>query len=290
MILLCLGLTATIGLASTCRALARSRVAREGGDRRARWERRLAEFLTRAGVRGTVSPWAFVALSLASAAFTGGSAFLLLAWPLIALVAAVAGLALPGLYFDRRRERREGEMRGALVDAIDQLRASLGGGQSVQQGLAELARSGPAPLRPAFGDLARELQRYGVTPALRRMQTRLADPLVDTFASALIMNDRIGGRQIGPVLEQLARAARAELLLKEEARAQQASIVLQARAIAAMPWLLLVLLREANRGYLAPFDSGTGQAILVLCGAATVIAYRAMRWLGRLPDEGRVRR
>lgn len=286
MILVGLALVAIAGLVSAFRAITRpadgARLAEQ------RLGRRLAAFLERAGVRGQAATGAFVALSLGAAVAGGLISYLLLDWALLALVGAGAGLVAPGLYFARRGRRRRGELQVALVDAIGQLRASLAGGQSVQQALAALARTGPAPLRPEFADLARDLTRHGVVPALRRMQARLADPLFDTFASALIINDRIGGRQIGPVLGQLARAARAELLLQEESRAQQASTVLQARIIAALPWALLLLIREANPGYLAPFDGAVGQLLLLACGAVTVVAYRAMLWLGRLPGEGRV--
>ncbi len=287
MIFFGLSLAAVAGLVSAYRALTRSPDPARNVIRHPRW-RRLAAFLARAGVRGQAAPGAFIALSLGTAAAGGLASYLLLDWTLPALVGALVGALAPGLYFERRGRRKRGELQAALVDAIGQLRASLGGGQSVQQALAALARTGPASLRPDFADLARDLPRHGVVPALRRMQARLADPLFDTFASALIINDRIGGRQIGPVLEQLARAACAELLLQEESRAQQASTVLQARIIAALPWGLLVLIRQANPVYLAPFDSIEGQLLLLACGAVTVVAYRAMLWLGRLPGEGRV--
>lgn len=287
MIQLGLATVAIAGVVSAFSALTRSPALATGSRRAGLWEMRLADLLAGAGVRGAVTPWAFVALSLAVAIASGAFAYLTLRWAVLGLAAGALGALAPGLYFGRRRERRHGELQGALVDAIGQLRAGLIGGQSVQQALVELARIGPAPLRSDFADLARDLRRDGVPEALRRMRERLADPLVDTFASTLIMNDRIGGRQIGPVLEQLARAARAELLIQEEMRAQQASTVLQARIIAALPWVLLVLIRGANPDYLAPFDGVAGQLILLACGAATVAAYRAMIWLGRLPGEER---
>lgn len=290
MIFLALAVAAIAGVVSAYGALTRSPAAMSGRRGVPRWRQRLMAFLARAGVGGAPSPWAFVTLSLGAGVITGVIAHLTLRWALVDVSAAVVGAAAPTLYFSRRQERRRGELQAALVDAIGQLRASLAGGRSVQQALADLATAGPAPLRPAFGDLARDLWHYGVAAALRRMRARMADPVFDTFAAALIMNDRIGGRQIGPVLDQLARAARAELLLRDEARAQQASTVLQARIIAALPWTLLVLIRAANPGYLAPFDSAAGQLILLACGAVTIAAYRAMVWLGRPPGEERVLR
>lgn len=287
MIILGLAIVAIGGVMSAFGALTRPQASASKSRRVGHWELRLADLLVGAGVRGAVTPWAFVALSLAAASASGALAYLTLRWTVLGLIAGTIGALAPGLYFGRRRARRRGELQGALVDAIGQLRAGLAGGQSVQQALVELARIGPAPLRADFADLARDLRRDGVQGALRRMRERLADPLVDTFASALIMNDRIGGRQIGPVLEQLARAARAEILIQEEMRAQQASTVLQARIIAALPWVLLVLIRGANPGYLAPFDGVAGQLILLACGAVTAAAYRAMIWLGRLPGEER---
>ena len=145
----------------------------------------------------------------------------------------------------------------------------------------------PPALRPEFRSLARDIHRMGLAPALRLFRERMADPVVNRFIDALILNDATGGRLLGPMLEQLARSTRAQLLLQDELRAEQSDLVLQAQLAAATPWLLLVAIRVINPAYLASLDSPLGQVILACCGLLTAAGYLWMRWLGRLPDERR---
>src|SRR5439155_13890204 len=100
----------------------------------------------------------------------------------------------PFAYFLQRADRRRAALQDALVQAIEQLRDGIRGGFSMQEGLAALARSGPEALRPEFGMLARETRLAGFEVALGSMRERLADPIFDTVASALLLSDRLGGR------------------------------------------------------------------------------------------------
>lgn len=232
-------------------------------------------------------PEAFLALSLLIGLVSGLLTESYLHWPLVSLLVGAAMTTLLAVLTKRRQGRRRAEVQAALVEAIGQLRSSLGASQSVQQALMDLARSSPPALRPQFRTLARDVHRIGLVPALRRFREEMADPVVNRFVDALVLNDSSGGRLLGPMLEQLARSTRAELLLQEELRAEQADTVLQARIVSALPWLLLLLFRGLNPHYLAGFDSAAGQLLLIGCAVWSVIGYVWMLWLGRLPDEQR---
>ena len=271
------------GLTSSQRAPSRPSVAASR-----RW-RRLVDFLARAGVRG-VSPRDFAVFSLGAGALAGAAAQLLLGWPLVSLLAAVLGLVAPAVYYIQRHDRRRATLQAALVEAIGQLRDGIRAGLGVQEALAGLARSGPEALRPEFAALVRDIRLGGFAPALAALQERLADPLVDTTVAALLLNDALGGRNVGQVLDHLARATRAELRVQEEIRAYQARTVLQARIVAAIPLAALVGIRKVNPGYLAVFNGVEGQLVLAGCLASTALGYAAMLWLTRLPGEERVLR
>ncbi|MCL5107388.1 MAG: hypothetical protein M1401_00645 [Chloroflexi bacterium] len=127
-------------------------------------------------------------------------------------------------------------------------------------------------------------------PALGAMRERLADPVFDVVAASLLLNDRLGGRNVSQVLDRLAHATRAQLRVQEELRAFQARNVLSARVVAAVPLVLLVVIRNLNPGYLALFDEWSGQLLLLGCLGSIALGYLGMLWITRLPDEPRVLR
>jgi tight adherence protein B len=57
----------------------------------------------------------------------------------------------------------------------------------------------------------------------------------------------------------------------------------------AAPWVVLLLLATRSPSA-AAYDRTAGTVILGIGATTTVVAYRLMLWIGRLPDEGRMLR
>jgi len=250
---------------------------------------RLEEFLRQAGVEG-VGTRDFLLLSAGAGAAAAGAAQLALGWPVVSGAAFLVGLALPAWYFRQRAERRRAAVQAALADAVDVLRAAVRTGMSVEEGLVSLARNGPEVLRPALRDLSRDLRLSGFEEAVRRAQERLADPVFDTVAAALVTSHRVGGRNLSTVLDGVGRSVRQTVQVQREVRAQQAKNVLSARIVAALPLALIFAVRGINPSYLDVFSSPTGQALLALCLLSVAVGYAAMLWATRLPGDERVLR
>ena len=251
------------------------------------WRGRAQEFLRHAGL-DDVSVRDFVLVSVASGLLAGFAAQVVLGWPAVSAAAGALGLLGPLGYYGPRRDRRQAAIQVALVEATAQLRAAIQAGLSVQQALVELARAGPEPLRPELARLLLDLRLEGLVPALEDLRDRLADPLADQLVAALVLNDRVGGRQVGSVLERLAESTRASLAVLQEAKARQSQAVLSARVVALVPVIALVGLRTIAPGFMAVYDEPLGQLVLVGCVVWVLIGYGAMRWLGRLPETPRV--
>lgn len=249
--------------------------------------RGVEEFLHRAGLH-EVTPRGFVAFSLGAGLSIGVLVHLLLGWGAVSLLAAGLGIIAPFAYYVQRHDGRRAAVQVALVDAIAQLRDGIRTGLAIQEALVGLARSGPETLRPEFARLVREVRLLGFEPALSAMRERLADPVFDVVAATLLLNDRLGGRNVSQVLDRLAQATRAELRVQQELRAYQARSVLSARIVAAVPLVVLTAIRQVNPGYLAIFDGGWGQLLLAGCLVSIVVGYAGMLWLTRLPGERRV--
>ncbi|MHB8620832.1 MAG: type II secretion system F family protein [Chloroflexota bacterium] len=254
-------------------------------SQRDRW-RALREFLVRAGLPG-VTPRDFAVFALASGLGLAAVAQLLLGWVAVTVLVALAGVTAPITYYARRHNRRRAAVQAALTEAITQLRDAIRSGFSVQEALAGLATTGPEALRGEFGSLAREMRLAGFVPALVAMRERLADPAFDVVVSALLLNERVGGRNVSQVLDRLAQAVRGELRVQQEVRAYQSETVVAARFVAAVPLVLLVAIRQMNPGYLSIFN-GAGQFLLVGSLVSIAVGYGAMLWVTRLPGEARV--
>ena len=249
--------------------------------------RRVEDFLSQAGLH-EVRPRDFVVFSVGTALASGLVAQLFLGWIVVSLLIVGLGLVGPLLYYRHRRDRRRGLLQDALIEATGQLRDAIRTGLSVQNALLALAHSGPETLRPEFVRLAREIRLLGFEPAMTAMRERLADPVYDVVAASLLLNDRLGGRNVSQVLDRLAQATRAELRVQQELRAYQAKNVVSAQIVAAVPLAVLIAIRAVNPAYLALFDGVPGQLLLAGCATSVAVGYASMLWITRLPGERRV--
>ena len=247
------------------------------------------EFLVRAGLQ-EVTPRDFALFALAAGLFTSLAAQLLLGWPLVSGLVGLLGMVAPVAYYVRRHDRRRAAIQAGLVEAMSQLRDGIRSGLAVSEGLAALGRTGPQVLRPEFARLVRESRLNGLEAALGGMQDRLADPLFDTAASALRLNERLGGRNVSQVLDRLAQATRNQQRVLNELRASQAHTILSAQIVALVPLVVLVIIRGMNPTYLAVFNTVTGQMLLAATVLSVALGYLAMLWMARLPGEPRVLR
>lgn len=247
----------------------------------------LRTFLDRHG-GGHLGVRDFVLLSGATGLALALAAQLVLGWPLVSVAIFTVGLTLPGWYFTNRHQHERTVVQSALADAVDSLRSAVRSGMSVEEALSSLARNGPEALRPALAELVRDLRVSGSEEAIRRTRDRLAEPVFDMIAAALLMSHRVGGRNLSTVLEALSRSVRQTLQVEQELRAHQAKNVLSARIIAVLPLALILIIRGLNPGYLDVFSSATGQAVLALCLLSVAIGYTGMLRATRLPGEERV--
>jgi len=266
--------------------LTRPNVAKSGGNRWGRLERTNA-FLRQAGIEG-VSARDFLIACAAAGLTLGVVVQLVMGWALVSVAAACVGTAVPLAYLAPRRERRRDLIQAALVDLAAQLRAAIQAGYSVQEGLMQLAQSDRSVLAAELQSLALGIRLQGLTTALAAFRERLADPLADQIVAALVLNDRLGGKQMTPVLSRLAEATRQELAVQQEAKARQGQAVLSARVVAIVPVVVLVGLRLVAPDFMGVYDEPLGQLVLIGCVGWVLLGYMAMRWLGRLPQERRV--
>lgn len=246
----------------------------------------MSSWLARAGWE-RVPPPVFVAISAAFGVAVAGVAAAL--HPVVA-VAGLAGIAaglLPAAVVSARGRRRARMLRTAWPDLVDHLVAAVRSGRSLAEAVAGLAEVGPAELRAAFEDFDRFVRASGtLEPALDDLKARLADPVADRILETIRMAREVGGTELPAVLRALAAGLRQEAAVRAEVEARQSWVVNAARLGVASPWVVLALLASRPEAAVA-YNSPAGLALLSIGFVVTVVAYRLMVLLGRLPEERR---
>lgn len=231
-----------------------------------------------------------LAVRVAAAAVCAAVMQAFLGWPALSAGAAIVGALLPSWYRSQRETRRREAVEEAVAEVVDALRDASRVGVGIEDALRSLGRSGPLALRPALRALDRDLRLMEFDVAIARAREAVAHPAFDMLAVALVMSFRIGGRNLSGVLDGLGRSVRGTARARREVRAQQAEQVMSARVIAALPVLLMVVLRAVNPGYLDVFSTPAGQVVLAACLVLPAVGYTLMRRTIALPGQERVLR
>lgn len=244
---------------------------------------RLLEAAGFAGVRSRV----VIVVSAACAVIAAAGAWLLTSVPAFALVVAGTGAAAPIIWLRARRVRLLRSRRNLWPDVCDLLIASVRAGMSLPDAVASLASAAPPPLRPAFAAFALDIHASGhFDSSIGRLKTALADPVADRIIETLRMARQVGGTELPTVLRALASSVRADALLRGEVEARQSWIRGAAVLGVVAPWVILVLLALRPEGADA-YASPEGVGLILAGGLVSVVAFRLMLRIGRLPEPRR---
>ena len=224
-----------------------------------------------------------VALMLVAAAVV----WLVTGIAVLAILGAIAAGTAPIAFLRSRRLRLLKARRQLWPDVCDLLVAAIRVGLSLPDAVASLAESAPAAVRPAFVVFARDLRATGrFESSIDRLKGALADPIADRIVEALKMARQVGGTELTGVLRALSSSVRADAALRGEVEAKQSWIRGAAVLGVIAPWVILVLLALRPEGAQAYTSA---QGVMVICAGAvvSVIAFRIMLRIGRLPEPRR---
>jgi len=251
------------------------------------WRERMEQWLVAGGL-GAVSPAQFAAACAGCGLAAGTVAMVMVGSVAVALVAVTAGVYAPVAYYRARRRSLRRARQECWPEAIELLAGAVRAGDTLPAAIALVAERGPESLRPAFGAVVADHRVSGdLAGALTRLGAALADPTADRIVATLVLAHRVGGRELGRVLRTLGTFLREDLAMRKEIVARQSWTLVAARVAAAAPWLVLLLVASRPQGARA-YDSVAGLVVLGAGAAATVVGYRLMVAVGRLPDEPRV--
>ncbi len=250
---------------------------------------RTRDLIAQAGIEGVTPNQLFSA-----SAALGAVVFLLVLGtsqvPVIGLLfGGFAGL-LPFLLVRRRRSQRTVELREVWPEAVDNLASGVRAGLSLPEALTQLGVRGPEQLRSAFrrfGEDYRATGRFG--ESLDGLKRNLSDPVGDRVVEALRMAREVGGTDLGRLLRTLSTFLREDARTRAELETRQGWTVNAARLALAAPWALLLLLSSRPNAVEA-YNTPAGAVVLLAGGGVSLLAYRVMIRIARLPTERRVLR
>ena len=206
----------------------------------------------------------------------------------VALPPSVLVSLLPRFYFARVRTRRLSEVRKAWPDGIRDVIGAVSSGMSVQRALENLARSGPAPLREAFGRFPVLARTLGVVPALESITEDLADPTSDRVIEVLMIAHERGGVLIPEILRDLADSTSMDLVATEEEQTEALEQRINARVVFMLPWLVLVALTFRPGPFRTFYSSPAGILVVAIGAGLSLLGIAIISRLARPQDEPRV--
>ena len=250
---------------------------------------RLSDQLAQAGF-DSLTPRSLLAACLSA----GSLVFLFFAattrvLPVACCFGLMAGYAPITLVRMRARKRRA-VMRDLWPDVVDNIGSAVRAGLALPEALSQLTIRGPEELRPAFAAFAEDYRATGrFQECLDRLKERLSDPVADRLVESLRIAREVGGSDLGRLLRTLSTFLREDARTRAELETRQGWTVNAARLAVAAPWVVLALLctrPDSVQAYSRP----TGILVLATGAVLSLVAYRVMVHVGRLPEESRVLR
>lgn len=230
----------------------------------------LGLLLVRLGAKGQMllgrrSQWTrrFVTGSSVASVGIGLAVLLLTGWLVVSFAAIAATIVVTRASGRTGGARDNEEIAEAVALWTEQLRDTLAAAHGLQQTLVATAPHAPARIAAQVQSLAAKLPYSPMAQSLREFADEIDHSSADFVAAALIAATEHEARDVGALLGHLARCSREEARMHQRiwvgrSRTRTAVRIISVTVVGFVGALFLL-----NREYLQPYDSGTGQAVLV---------------------------
>lgn len=220
--------------------------------------------------------WRRVGIAASAAAGAG----LFTGWPAAALMAGGGVWFLPSLLGRDTTSKSEITRIEAIATWTEMMRDTLSAAAGLEQAVRATADAAPEPIREEVATMAAAIRRgERLEDALKGFAQDLMDPTADLIVAALILSSRQQARNLADVLGSLAEATRAQAGLRMRTAADRARTRTSVRMIVGTVLAIAVALILLNRAYLNPYDTPTGQLVLVLIAGMFGMS---MMWLSKI--------
>jgi tight adherence protein B len=229
--------------------------------------------LARADVKLTVGEY----LALLVITIVGGGALGYLtsgSSPILAILGAVGGYFVPGIYVNFMQGRRLNMFNDQLGDTINLLVNGLRSGYSILQAMEAVARELPKPVSSEFDRVVKEVQ-LGLTleQALQNMLRRVKSDDLDLVVTAINVQREVGGN-LAEILEVISHTIRERVRIKGEVRVLTAQGMLTGYVITGLPIAITLFLYLVNREYISRLWSTPGPCgwVMIVVGVILIVS------------------
>lgn len=196
-----------------------------------------------------------------------------------ALLGSAVGIWTPVVLIRILRQRRLDSLEQQLVGGIQTLSSGVRAGLNLVQSMELIARDGPIPMRQEFAHLLREYE-YGLSleDAMSNASKRIGSGDYRLVFAALLTHRQRGG-DLGKTLDRIAESIREIQRLESRVNALTAQGRATARALGAMPGIVLLILYFIvdSRGVNEMFTTPAGKILLVLMFVLNFIGFLCIR-------------
>ena len=170
---------------------------------------------------------------------------------------------------------------------LDSIHSATWAGATLEQALLDSISSAPAKHSWALLEFEKD-HNSGIAfnDSLDNLKARLANPIADRFIEITRLASASGGRGYLIALRAQSLQLRLENSTWSEINVKQNWVLGTAKLAVLAPWLILVLLSLRPETAIA-FQSESGLAVLALGTFASLLAFRLIKTLGRLPPRQR---
>lgn len=191
--------------------------------------------------------------------------------PIFVAVWLVLTQVVPKMWAKVAWNKRRDTINEQLPAAVRQLGSSVGSGMSIAQAVERLATRAQHPVRMEFYVIS-NYWKLGADfgTSIRDAKRRLDLPSFNLFASALLVNQSMGGNLTG-TLNRLAHSLEEIDRMQREVRAATAEGRTNIKVLAVAPAIILSIVAFMDAEAVGMlFTKPVGQAILALCLGLTV--------------------
>lgn len=224
--------------------------------------------------------------ALVAAAFVAGWA--VTGWPAAGVLAAASAAIAPMLVGTRRRRQQVEARSDALASWAEMLRDTISAHAGLREAIAVTARVAPLPIREPVQRLSVRAEREPLPDALRRFAVEVSDPVGDLIVTALVIAAERQAQRLAELLSEIAASAREQAAMRIRVETGRARTYASSRALVVITLCLAASLMLFSPKFMAPYDSFTGQVVLIVIGAMFAAALWGLVKLGRPDDSPRL--
>jgi tight adherence protein B len=185
-------------------------------------------------------------------------------WLTAAAAAFALGFFARSLVGGASSARAEMRRLEALATWTESLRDTIAGAVGLEQAIPATYLAAPPVIRQPLAMLVDRMRTRDPLPdALVKFADDLDDPSADLIIAALVLNARLRGPGLRDVLGALSTSAREELDMRRRIDVARQATRRSVQIIVGITLVVVLGMTLLNRGYVAPYDSPLGQAVLV---------------------------